>query len=173
LVPTLTATLRVKGHRPEVGTRDNKGLLYVFAVMNLLSAAVHATTLEYPAGKKQPGQPSKNRRLQEAFSAHRRHVGARCTTCRVEFVSGAPRRMTVAERVFLAARELTGVLFSWQSLGTMTWTSAPSAVWQAVAGPTLAAVPPMKWIPNPVRGFSKMPWRAWVGRQKAGDADPC
>lgn len=26
LVPTLTATLGVKGHRPEVGSRDNKGL---------------------------------------------------------------------------------------------------------------------------------------------------
>jgi transposase len=72
LVPTLAATLGVKRHRPEVGTRDTKGLLYVFAVMCLTTAAVHATTLECPAGKK---QPSKNRRLQEAFAAHLRHVG--------------------------------------------------------------------------------------------------
>lgn len=75
LVPTLARTLGVKGHRPAVGTRDNKGLLYVLAVMNLLSAAVHATTLECPAGKKKAAQPSKNRQMQEAFAAHLRHVG--------------------------------------------------------------------------------------------------
>ncbi|HTN73706.1 MAG TPA: 2Fe-2S iron-sulfur cluster-binding protein, partial [Pirellulaceae bacterium] len=34
---------------------------------------------------------------------------ARCTTCRVEFVSGEPERITVAERDLLAARGLTGV----------------------------------------------------------------
>lgn len=75
LVPTLAATLGVKGHRPEVGTRDNKSLLYVFAVMCLTSAAIHATTLECPAGKKPAGAPSKNRQLQEAFADHLRHVG--------------------------------------------------------------------------------------------------
>ena len=32
MVPTLAATLGVTGHRPLVGTRDNKDLLYVFAV---------------------------------------------------------------------------------------------------------------------------------------------
>ena len=35
MVPTLAATLGVKGHRPTVGTRDCKDLLYVFAVVNL------------------------------------------------------------------------------------------------------------------------------------------
>jgi hypothetical protein len=35
LVPTLAARLGIKGHRPEFGTRDNKGLLYVLAVMCL------------------------------------------------------------------------------------------------------------------------------------------
>jgi len=75
MVPTLTATLGVKGHRPLVGTRDNKDLLYVFAVINLVSAAVHANTLESPKdAKKQTGQ-SKTRRMQEAFAAHLRHVG--------------------------------------------------------------------------------------------------
>lgn len=39
---------------------------------------------------------------------------ARCTTCRIEFVSGAPERMTVAEKQVLAARELTGVRLSCQ-----------------------------------------------------------
>jgi hypothetical protein len=75
MVPTLSATLGVKGHRPTVGTRDGKDLLYVFAVVNLVSAAVHANTLESPKdAKKRTGQ-SKTRRLQEAFAAHWRHVG--------------------------------------------------------------------------------------------------
>ena len=37
MVPTLAATLGVKGHRPMVGTRDCKDLLYVFAVVNLVT----------------------------------------------------------------------------------------------------------------------------------------
>lgn len=36
MVPTLQATLGVKGHRLVVGTRDCKDVLYVFAVMNLI-----------------------------------------------------------------------------------------------------------------------------------------
>jgi ferredoxin len=39
---------------------------------------------------------------------------ARCTTCRVEFVSGEPNRMTKAERDKLAERGLTGVRLSCQ-----------------------------------------------------------
>ena len=41
---------------------------------------------------------------------------ARCTTCRVEFVSGEPNRTTVAERDVLKARGLTGVRLSCQIL---------------------------------------------------------
>ncbi len=41
---------------------------------------------------------------------------ARCTTCRVELVAGAPDKMTVAERDVLAARGLTGVRLSCQML---------------------------------------------------------
>ena len=75
MVPTLAATLGVKGHRPLVGTRDCKDLLYVFAVVNLVTAAVHSNTLESPKdAKKRTGQ-SKTRRLQEAFAAHLLHVG--------------------------------------------------------------------------------------------------
>src|SRR3977135_3182166 len=37
---------------------------------------------------------------------------ARCTTCRVEFVSGEPEMMTVAEKSVLAARGLSGVRLS-------------------------------------------------------------
>jgi hypothetical protein len=75
MVPTLAATLGVKGHRPLVGTRDCKDLRYVLAVVNLVSAAVHANTLESPKdAKKRTGQ-SKTRRMQEAFADHLRHVG--------------------------------------------------------------------------------------------------
>lgn len=46
----------------------------------------------------------------------------RCTTCRVEFIAGEPKRMTKAERETLAARGLTGVRLSCQILcaGDMT-----------------------------------------------------
>jgi transposase len=75
MVPTLTATLGVKGHRPVVGTRDCKDVLYVFAVLNLLSGAVHATTLESLQKDNRRSQDSKTRRMQRAFAGHLRHVG--------------------------------------------------------------------------------------------------
>jgi transposase len=74
MVPTLGATLGVKGHRPLVGTRDCKDLLYVFAVVNVVTAAVHADLLDSPAKAKQTTGKSKTRRMQEAFAAHLRHV---------------------------------------------------------------------------------------------------
>jgi len=39
---------------------------------------------------------------------------ARCTTCRVEFISGEPATMTEAERNVLTARGLSGVRLSCQ-----------------------------------------------------------
>jgi len=75
MVPTLAATLGVKGHRPAVGTRDCKDLLYVFAVINLATAAVHGNTLESPKNAKKKTGLSKTRRMQEAFADHLRHVG--------------------------------------------------------------------------------------------------
>jgi ferredoxin len=39
---------------------------------------------------------------------------ARCTTCRVEFVSGEPEQMTEAEKAVLAAKGVTGVRLSCQ-----------------------------------------------------------
>jgi hypothetical protein len=75
MVPTLQATLGVKGHRPKVGTRDCKDLLYVFAVVNLVSAALHTNTLESPKDAKKKTGKSKTRRMQEAFADHLRHVG--------------------------------------------------------------------------------------------------
>ena len=45
---------------------------------------------------------------------HRCGGNARCTTCRVEFLSGEPERTTEAEKTVLAARGLTGVRLSCQ-----------------------------------------------------------
>ncbi len=39
---------------------------------------------------------------------------ARCTTCRVEFVSGEPDKMTVAEKNVLKAKGLSGIRLSCQ-----------------------------------------------------------
>jgi transposase len=75
MVPTLTATLGVKGHRPTVGTRDCKDLLYVLAVVNLANAAVHANTPESPKDAKRRTGLSKTRRMQAAFASHLRHIG--------------------------------------------------------------------------------------------------
>jgi transposase len=74
MVPTLTATSGVKGHRPTVGTRDCKDLLYVFAVINVITAAVHANLVESPARAKQATGQSQTRRMQGAFAAHLRPV---------------------------------------------------------------------------------------------------
>jgi transposase len=74
MVPTLCRTLGVKGHRPTVGTRDCKALLYVLAVINVVTGVLHANTLESPADAKRRTGRSKTRRLQEAFAAHLRHV---------------------------------------------------------------------------------------------------
>lgn len=41
---------------------------------------------------------------------------ARCTTCRVEFVSGEPEKMTVSEKNVLAAKGVIGVRLSCQIL---------------------------------------------------------
>jgi transposase len=75
MVPTLGPTLGVKGHRPTAATRDCKDLLYVFAVVNLLSAALHTNTPESPKDATKKTGQSKTRRLQEAFAEHLRHVG--------------------------------------------------------------------------------------------------
>jgi len=75
MVPTLAATLGVKGHRPTAPTRDCKDLLYVFAVINLFSGTLHSNTLESPKNANKKTGKSKNRRMQEAFANHLRHVG--------------------------------------------------------------------------------------------------
>jgi hypothetical protein len=76
MVPTLAAALGVKGHRPQVGTRDCKDVLYVFAVLNLITGALHANTHESLRAANRSSGESKNRRMQRAFADHLRHVAA-------------------------------------------------------------------------------------------------
>ena len=74
LVPTLRATLGVKGHRPRVGTWDNKDQVYCFAALNLVSGRLTTRQLDSPARIKAVTGHSKVRRLQAAFAAHLRDI---------------------------------------------------------------------------------------------------
>jgi ferredoxin len=77
---------------------------------------------------------------------------ARCTTCRVEFISGEPQRMTKAEQVRMSERGLTGVRLSCQiecnhdmtvrAVSRLTGSGRPDA------GPTpLPTIqPPPEWM---------------------------
>jgi ferredoxin len=77
---------------------------------------------------------------------------ARCTTCRVEFVEGEPRRMTVAERDVLNTRGLTGVRLSCQILCEEDMTVraisrlAGSGRKDAGSQPAAEIEPPPEWI---------------------------
>ena len=70
LVPTLHATLGVKGYRPMVGTWDNKDLVYCVAGLNLVTGQLTTRLLEQPARSKARTGQSKQQRLQTAFVAH-------------------------------------------------------------------------------------------------------
>jgi len=80
---------------------------------------------------------------------------ARCTTCRVEFVSGEPDRMTKAEKTRMEEKGLTGVRLSCQiecdhdmtvrAISRLEGSGRPDA------GPTpLPTIqPPPEWIEKP------------------------
>lgn len=63
LVPTLRATLGVKGFRPVVGTWDNKDLVYCFAALNLVSGQLTTRLMDSPARATVQTGKSKARRL--------------------------------------------------------------------------------------------------------------
>lgn len=77
---------------------------------------------------------------------------ARCTTCRVEFIEGEPKKTTAAERDRLAARALTGVRLSCQilcdqdmtvrAISRLEGTGRPDA-----GGPPAETItPPPEWV---------------------------
>ena len=79
---------------------------------------------------------------------------ARCTTCRVEFVSGEPDKMTEAEKAVLAARGVTGVRLSCQivcdhDMGVRC-ISRLAGSGRADAGkrPADEITPPPVWVPK-------------------------
>jgi transposase len=74
LVPTLHTTLGVKGHRPVVGTWDNKDLVYSFAAMNMVTGQLTTRLVESPSKAKRRTGLSKTVRLQQAFAAHLRDL---------------------------------------------------------------------------------------------------
>ncbi len=70
-------------------------------------------TFEVPSGKRLVAA------LREEAGTDQLHAcggKARCTTCRVEFVSGEPTKATQAEKEILAARGVSGVRLSCQIL---------------------------------------------------------
>jgi transposase len=77
LVPTLCTTLGVKGHRPVVGTWDNKDLVYSFATLNVVTGQLTTRLVESPAKAKQRTGLSKTARLQRAFATHLRDIARR------------------------------------------------------------------------------------------------
>jgi hypothetical protein len=95
MVPTLGVTLGVKGHRPLVGTRDCKDLLYVFGSVNCVDGALHTRTLESPKDAKRRTGRSKSRRLQEAFAAHLADVARAYPAAPADAGTGKPRRVVV------------------------------------------------------------------------------
>ncbi|MFN8049612.1 MAG: hypothetical protein U0P48_13720, partial [Ancrocorticia sp.] len=74
MVPTLVGTLGVKGQRPVVGKQECKDVLYVFGVLNLITGAVHANTLESLQTENRKKAKSKTRQMQRAFAAHLHHL---------------------------------------------------------------------------------------------------
>ncbi len=79
---------------------------------------------------------------------------ARCTTCRVEFVSGEPDTMTEAEKNVLAAKGVTGVRLSCQlacdrdmSVRIVSRLAGSGRV-DAGKRPTDAIAPPPVWVPK-------------------------
>ena len=74
LVPTLCTTLGVKGHRPLVGTWDNKDQVYCFAALNLVTGQLTTRLLDQPSRSKAKTGRSKQQRLQAAFIVHLRDM---------------------------------------------------------------------------------------------------
>jgi transposase len=74
LVPTLRATLGVRGYRPTVGTWDNKDQVYCLAALNVVTGQLTTRRLEPPARSKVKTGQSKQQRLQRAFAAHLRDI---------------------------------------------------------------------------------------------------
>jgi hypothetical protein len=74
LVPTVCTTLGVQGHRPLVGTWDNKDQGYCFAALNLVTGQLTTRLRDQPARSKAKTGRRKQQRLQAAFIGHLRDM---------------------------------------------------------------------------------------------------
>jgi transposase len=74
LVPTLRATLGVKGYGPTVGTWDNKDQVYCVAALNVVTGQLTTRLLEPHAPSKAKMGQSKQQRLQATFALHLRDI---------------------------------------------------------------------------------------------------
>jgi ferredoxin len=106
-------------------------------------------TFDVPEGKRLVLALEQDARIDQM---HACGGNARCTTCRVEFVSGEPARMTQAEKTVLAARGLTGVRLSCQmtcdhDMTVRAISRVSTTPGRTDAGPTPAAdiTPPPVW----------------------------
>lgn len=108
-------------------------------------------TFEVPAGKRLVLALIDEARIDQL---HACGGNARCTTCRVEFVSGEPTQMTQAEKAVLAARGLTGIRLSCQIVCDQDMTVrcisrlAGSGRPDAGKRPADAITPPPVWEPK-------------------------
>ena len=75
---------------------------------------------------------------------------ARCTTCRVEFVSGEPARMTEAERLVLGAKNVTGVRLSCQIVCDHDMTVRAISRLEGSGRPDAGPTPETEITPPPV-----------------------
>ena len=104
--------------------------------------------VEVPAGKRLVNALTDEATIDQL---HACGGNARCTTCRVEFVTGEPDRMTEAEKAVLAAKGLTGVRLSCQIVCdhdmTVRATSRLAGSGRADAGkrPADEITPPPVW----------------------------
>jgi ferredoxin len=74
---------------------------------------------------------------------------ARCTTCRVEFLAGEPKEMTVAERDVLLAKGVSGVRLSCQILVQNDMTVRCISRLQGSGRPGPGNVPTAEIFPTP------------------------
>lgn len=70
MVPTLTATLGLKGERPVIGTRDCKDVVHTFASANVLTGQVTNRLYGSLTRTRRRDGLSKTKRLQVAFCHH-------------------------------------------------------------------------------------------------------
>ena len=77
---------------------------------------------------------------------------ARCTTCRVQFVTGEPDEMTVAEKNVLLARNLSGVRLSCQIPCDRDMTVRAISRVSTIGRPNAGPRPADRIEPEPVEG---------------------